>query len=74
MTRHVKSGFRMVLVPGAGAYLQYIGDPEATVPARACDLLNELVFLENVPCARSGIMATIATNRLGDWHRGLTPD
>ena len=73
MPQHVKTGFWMVLVPGAVAYLRYKGDPEPTSPARIHALLDELGFLEDVPRDRASIVATIA-NRLGDRHRGLIPD
>jgi len=49
----------MVLVPGAVAYLRYMGDPAPTSPVRVGDLLVGLGILDDLEHDRTSVLKTI---------------
>ena len=59
MPRHVKGGFRMILVPGAVAYLRHMGDPAPTSPVRMFGLLVGRGFLDAMERDRASVLRTI---------------
>ena len=63
MSRHVKDGTWMVLVPGAVAYLRYRGEANPNSAAAIYELLNELGFLDDVDRDPDSVLG-----RRKRWH------
>ena len=68
MKTRVLTGYWMVLVPGAVAYLRYKGESDPTSADNIYDLFEKLGFLKDVNRNRRSVLNTIR-NRLNNQFK-----